>query len=91
MLSASSGISGGIVVDLEYVLQRLPAIADELKAIRDRICDPKSNDNPRYHGLSLAVGKTHARRWHDSGRRAEARNFEPGAEITAWRCQLHAA
>jgi hypothetical protein len=63
------------VVDEEYVLQRLSAIAVELRAIRDRICDPKSNDNPRYHGLSLAVGKTHARRWHDSGRPGEARTL----------------
>jgi hypothetical protein len=55
MLSAISGDSGGVVVDEEYAMQRLSAIADELRAIRDRVCDPKSNDNPRYHGLSLAV------------------------------------
>ena len=42
-------------VDEEYALLRLAAIADELRAIRDRICDPKSNENPRYLGLSQAV------------------------------------
>jgi hypothetical protein len=42
-------------MDEEYALQRLTAIADELRAIRERICDPRSNENPRYHGLSLAV------------------------------------
>jgi hypothetical protein len=42
-------------MDEEYALQRLTAIADELRAIRDRICDPRTKENPRYHGLSLAV------------------------------------
>jgi hypothetical protein len=42
-------------MDEEYAMQRLAAIADELRAIRDRICNPKSNDNPRYHGLSQVV------------------------------------
>jgi hypothetical protein len=55
MLSASRVTGGGDVMDEEYALQRLTAIADELRAIRERICDPRSNENPRYHGLSLAV------------------------------------
>jgi hypothetical protein len=42
-------------MDEAYALQRLAAIAAELRAIRDYTCDPKSNENPRYHRLSLAV------------------------------------
>ncbi|WP_344650068.1 hypothetical protein [Cryptosporangium japonicum] len=34
---------------------RLRQIADELRAIRNRTCEPKNNQNPRYHRLSMAV------------------------------------
>ena len=34
---------------------RLRQIADELRTIRNRTCEPKSNQNPRYHRLSTAV------------------------------------
>ena len=33
----------------------LRSIQDRRRAIRDRTCDPKSNENPRYLGLSSAV------------------------------------
>jgi hypothetical protein len=42
-------------MDDEYALQRLTAIADELRAIRDGLCDSKRIENPRYLGLSQAV------------------------------------
>jgi hypothetical protein len=42
-------------MDNEYAVLRLTAITEELQAIRDRICTPKNADNPRYHGLSMAV------------------------------------
>jgi hypothetical protein len=28
---------------------------EEIRQIRERTCDPKSNQNPRYHALSSAV------------------------------------
>ena len=33
----------------------LRAIQERLRAIRDRTCDPKSNENARYLGLSNSV------------------------------------
>ena len=42
-------------MDDEYAMQRLAAIADELSVIRDRICDPKTDADPRCLGLSQAV------------------------------------
>lgn len=44
-------------MDDDYALQRLAAIGEELRAIRDRVCVVKSNANPRYHGLSQAVSR----------------------------------
>jgi len=44
-----------MTMDDDYALQRLAAIGDELRAIRDRVCDAKRNEHPRYLGLSQAV------------------------------------
>lgn len=41
-------------MDDDYAMDRRAAIADELRAIRDRVCDAKTA-NPRYDGLSQAV------------------------------------
>jgi hypothetical protein len=36
-------------------IKELRVIQDRLRAIREKTCDPKSNENPRYLGLSNAV------------------------------------
>jgi hypothetical protein len=36
-------------------VQRLDRIVDDLRALRTRRCEPKSNENPRYFQLSSAV------------------------------------
>lgn len=36
-------------------VQRLERIIDDLRALRTRRCEPKSNQNPRYLQLSNAV------------------------------------
>jgi hypothetical protein len=36
-------------------VQRLDRIIDDLRALRTRLCEPKSNQNPRYLQLSSAV------------------------------------
>lgn len=36
-------------------VERLDRMVEELRSIRDRTCDPKSNVNPRYLRLSNAV------------------------------------
>ena len=36
-------------------LQRLTQMIDELRELRTRRCEPKSNTNPRYLRLSSAV------------------------------------
>lgn len=39
----------------DYAIVELRSIQERLRAIRDRTCDPKSNENARYLGLSNAV------------------------------------
>lgn len=34
---------------------KLEEMAEEIQRIRERTCEPKRNDNPRYHALSSAV------------------------------------
>jgi hypothetical protein len=41
--------------DYKDVIGELRGIQERLRAIRDRYCDPKSNENPRYLALSSAV------------------------------------
>jgi len=36
---------------------RLEQMADEIRAIRERTCEPKNKTNPRYHALSSAVAQ----------------------------------
>lgn len=33
----------------------LRLMQERLRAIRERTCDPKTKENDRYHGLSMAV------------------------------------
>ena len=47
-----------VVVDMnsyEKDIEELRRIQDLLRSIRDRTCDPKTNTNDRYLGLSGAV------------------------------------
>jgi hypothetical protein len=37
------------------VIGELRGMQQRIRAIRDRYCEPKSNDNPRYLALSNAV------------------------------------
>lgn len=37
------------------VIGEMRAMQERIRYIRDRYCDPKSNANPRYLGLSNAV------------------------------------
>jgi hypothetical protein len=39
----------------ESDIAKLERIADEIRAIRSRCCEPKANTNPRYLALSNAV------------------------------------
>ena len=39
----------------EEAIKELRSIQERLRAIRDRTCDPKSNENARYLGLSNAI------------------------------------
>lgn len=39
----------------DEAIGELRSIQERLRAIRDRTCDPKSNENARYLGLSNAV------------------------------------
>ena len=36
-------------------IKELRLMQERLRGIRERTCDPKSNENPRYLGLSHAV------------------------------------
>ena len=36
-------------------IARIEALVEEIRAIRDRTCEPKNQRNPRYHALSMAV------------------------------------
>jgi hypothetical protein len=41
--------------DYSADLGRLESIAQEIRRIRERTCEPKRNSNARYHALSSAV------------------------------------
>jgi len=41
--------------DYVDVIGEMRGMQDRVRAIRDRYCDPKSNENPRYLALSNAV------------------------------------
>ncbi len=36
---------------------RLEQMAEEIRAIRERNCEPKNKTNPRYHALSSAIAQ----------------------------------
>jgi hypothetical protein len=38
----------------ERDIARIEAIVEDIRAIRDRTCQPKNQSNPRYHALSMA-------------------------------------
>jgi hypothetical protein len=38
-------------------IARLERMIEDVRRIRDRACEPKSNSNPRYHALSSAVSQ----------------------------------
>jgi hypothetical protein len=40
---------------MDQDIARLRRMIEEIRQIRERTCDPKSNQNPRYHALSSAV------------------------------------
>jgi len=39
----------------DEAIKELRLMQERLRAIREKTCDPKSNENPRYLGLSTAV------------------------------------
>ena len=41
--------------DYRDVIGELRGMQERIRAVRDRYCDPKNNDNPRYLALSNAV------------------------------------
>jgi hypothetical protein len=43
------------MTDYAKDIEQLQAMANDLRSIRERTCEPKNNSNPRYHALSLAV------------------------------------
>ena len=40
---------------MDQDIASLRRMIEEIRQIRERTCDPKSNQNPRYHALSSAV------------------------------------
>jgi hypothetical protein len=36
-------------------IARIEAMVEDIRAIRNRACEPKDRSNPRYHALSMAV------------------------------------
>jgi hypothetical protein len=34
---------------------RLERMVEDIRGMRNRLCDPKASNNPRYHALSMAV------------------------------------
>ena len=48
---------GGKVADNADELAELRRMQDRLRTLRDRLCEPKNNTNPRYHALSAAVSQ----------------------------------
>lgn len=48
----------GVLADMstyEKEIARIEALVEDVRAIRDRTCEPKNQSNPRYHALSMAV------------------------------------
>jgi hypothetical protein len=43
--------------DYQSDVSSLECMIDDVRRIRDRTCEPKSNSNPRYHALSSAVSQ----------------------------------
>lgn len=43
------------MADYGKEINLLRAMVDEIRRIRDRTCEPKSNQNPRYLALSSAI------------------------------------
>ena len=39
----------------EKEIGRIQAMVDDIRAIRNRTCEPKDRSNSRYHALSMAV------------------------------------
>lgn len=42
---------------MDDVVDELESIADRLRSIRGRRCEPKNAGNPSYHALSTAVAQ----------------------------------
>jgi hypothetical protein len=36
-------------------IDTLKRMIEDIRSIRDRTCEPKTNENPRYHALSMAI------------------------------------
>jgi|tagenome__1003787_1003787.scaffolds.fasta_scaffold19635700_2 hypothetical protein len=36
-------------------ISRIEAMVEDIRAIRNRTCEPMERSNPRYHALSIAV------------------------------------
>jgi hypothetical protein len=36
-------------------ITRIQAMVEDIRAIRNRTCEPKDRSTPRYHALSMAV------------------------------------
>ena len=36
-------------------ITHIEAMVEDIRAIRNRTCEPKDRSNPRYHALSMAV------------------------------------
>ncbi len=50
--------TSGLLADMptyEKEIARIEALVEDVRAIRDRTCEPKNQSNPRYHALSSAV------------------------------------
>lgn len=42
---------------MEPIVDELGAIADRLRSLRTKHCEPKSSANPSYHALSTAIAQ----------------------------------
>jgi hypothetical protein len=47
----------GAMSDYQGDISNLERMIEDVRRIRDRTCEPKSNSNPRYHALSSAVSQ----------------------------------
>jgi hypothetical protein len=46
-----------IVITYNGEINRLDHMIEDLRAMRDRTCEPKNNRNVRYHALSSAISQ----------------------------------